>query len=398
MFLFHKTYAQVGIGTTTPDSSAILHLNDPKKGLLLTSIALTSANDAATIPSPATGLLIWNNGTGGFTPAGLYYWNNNQWNSLSSGSNNGTNTATSQWSTSGNNIGNYGGQNTNVSIGTSNYDDLVFKVNSNKIGRLGTNGGINFGASSSTFTNGVAFGNNAKTTANESTAIGTNANVSGQSSVALGHNAETTKNESAAIGANSKAFGFQSIALGYNSRTNSNSETALGYNSQTNNENSTALGSGAAAKGQFSTAIGYNSSTTQANAIVLGNSNANIGIGTSAPNVNAKIDVSGQYKLGTKGSIQKNQISFEVYTGGTNSLNAGETTVYNIPVSTEFQPSSTRATITVTPVPDFVGSTTFAITNARMSSSSNIQINLTNITGSSNTLTHGHFYVTINEF
>ena len=32
--------------------------------------------------------------------------------------------------------------------------------------------------------------------------------------------------------------------------------------------------------------------------------------------------------------------------------------------------------------------TNFAVTNARMSSLSNIQINLTNITGSSTTLTH----------
>lgn len=400
VFSFNRIQAQVGIGTTTPDSSAILHLNDPKKGLLLTSIALTSSSDATTIPSPATGLLIWNNGTGGFTPAGLYYWNNNQWNSLSANTNSGNNTNnnTSGWSTTGNNSGNYGGSNTNLSIGTSNYDDLIFKVNSANFGRLGTNGGVSFGTSTSTAVNGVALGNNAITTANESVAIGTNANVSGQSSVALGNNAQTNKNESAAIGANSKAFGFQSIALGYNSKTNSNSETALGYNAQTNSENSTALGSGALANGQFSTAVGYNASTNQANAIVLGNSIANVGIGTSTPNVSTKIDVNGQYKLGTKGSIQKNQISFEAYTGGTSNIAVGQTTVYDINIPAEYQPSSTRATITVTPAPDFVGSTTFAITNARMSSASNIQINLTNITGGSSTLTHGHFYVTINEF
>lgn len=398
--IFSKINAQVGIGTSTPDNSAILHLNNPNKGLLLTSIALTSVNDATTIPSPAIGLLIWNNGTGGFTPAGMYFWNNNQWNALSASNNSGNNTSinTGGWSTTGNNPGNYGGANTNLSLGTVNFDDLVFKVNSANFGRLGTNGGVSFGTSSSTVMNGVALGNNAVTTANESTAIGTNANVSGQSSVALGTNAQTNKNESAAIGANSKAFGFQSIALGFNSKTNSNSETALGFNSQTNGENSTALGSGANATGQFSTAVGYNATTNQANAIILGNSIANVGIGTSTPNVNTKIDVSGQFKLGTKGSIQKNQISFEAYTGGTNSLNSGQTTVYDIIIPAGYEPSSTRATITVTPAPDFVGNTTFSITNARLSSATNVQINLTNITSVAATLTHGHFYVTINEF
>ena len=73
-------FGQVGIGTTAPHSSSILHLNSTNKGLLLTSISLSSVTDASTIPSPATGLLVWNNGTGGLSPAGLYYWNNSQWN------------------------------------------------------------------------------------------------------------------------------------------------------------------------------------------------------------------------------------------------------------------------------------------------------------------------------
>nr|WP_314490529.1 hypothetical protein [uncultured Chryseobacterium sp.] len=453
VFLSSKMQAQVGIGTTTPDSSAILHLNDPKKGLLLTSIALTSATDALTIPSPATGLLIWNNGSGGFIPAGLYFWNNSKWNSLSGGASSFSNT-TSGWSTSGDNLGNYGGAGTNLSLGTSQFDDLIFKVNSSFAGRLGTNGNVVFGPSSSAFQNGVALGTNSTTTANESTAIGANSYVSGQQSVALGYNSRTTKNESAAVGTNSSASGFQSIALGYNSKTNSNGETALGHNAQTNGENSTALGSGSkaiglksvasgfnsqstgenslalgvgslssglnsAALGSYSqstaenavavgissistahnaTAIGYGASASQVNSVILGNSVANVGIGTSTPNINTKVDVYGQYKLGEKGSIQKNQISFEVYTGGANTLNAGETTVFDISVPAGFEPSTTRATITVTPAPDFVGNTTLAISNARMTSVSSVKINLTNLTNSPTTLTHGHFYVIINEF
>ncbi len=115
--------------------------------------------------------------------------------------------------------------------------------------------------------------------------------------------------------------------------TNSNSETAIGYNALTNNQNSTAVGSGASAAGQFSTAIGYEAATSQANAIILGNNNANIGIGTPTPNASTKLDVNGQYKLGEKGSVQKNQISFEAWPSvSVNNLAPGKSVTLEIPV------------------------------------------------------------------
>ncbi len=52
--------AQVGIGTGTPDSSAILDLAATNKGLLLTRVALTGTDDVTTIPSPKAGLIILN--------------------------------------------------------------------------------------------------------------------------------------------------------------------------------------------------------------------------------------------------------------------------------------------------------------------------------------------------
>ncbi|MCL9804713.1 hypothetical protein NAT51_04215 [Flavobacterium amniphilum] len=72
--------AQVGIGTTTPDPSAILHLESNSKGLLLPRIALTSKTDAATIASPVAGLLVYNTGLGGLSPEGLYQWKSGNWN------------------------------------------------------------------------------------------------------------------------------------------------------------------------------------------------------------------------------------------------------------------------------------------------------------------------------
>lgn len=76
----------VGIGTTTPHSSAILDVNTTnaaagsKKGFLGPKIALTSNTDQTTILNPAVGLLIYNLGTEPTFPIqGFLYWNGNEW-------------------------------------------------------------------------------------------------------------------------------------------------------------------------------------------------------------------------------------------------------------------------------------------------------------------------------
>lgn len=57
----------------SPDASAILDVNSSTKGLLIPRIALSSLTDASTIPTPATGLLIFNTNTAVTTGAGFYY-------------------------------------------------------------------------------------------------------------------------------------------------------------------------------------------------------------------------------------------------------------------------------------------------------------------------------------
>ncbi|PIF45609.1 trimeric autotransporter adhesin [Chryseobacterium sp. 52] len=443
-FLFNIfIHAQVGIGTPSPDPSAMLQINSKNKGMLLPSIALASSTDQLTIPNPAEGLMVWNNGTGTLADVGLYYWSKSRWNMISANAaNNGNNggvTPLAVWNNSATNSGNSAGADTNLSLGTNTSDDLVFKVNSTAVGRLGVNNSISFGTAANAAQNGIALGNsssayqgiaigtntsvtanesvalganskisgyqstavgfNAKVTVNEATAIGNNAEASGFQSVAMGYNAKTTTNDATALGKNSTASGFQSTAVGYNAKTNTNSETAVGYNTQTNNQNSTAVGSGANALGQFSTALGYGASTSQANTIVIGNNNANIGIGTGTPNTSAKIDVNGQYKLGEKGSVQKNQISFEAWPSvSVNNLAPGKSVTMEIPVPANLQPGSTRAAIVVSPAGDFAGNTSFSISNPRMTGTSSITINLTNISGNAESLYSTHFYVMVNEF
>jgi len=63
----------VGANVFTPDASAMLEVRANNKGILIPQVALTGVNDAATIASPATSLLVYNTGTGGLSPAGYYY-------------------------------------------------------------------------------------------------------------------------------------------------------------------------------------------------------------------------------------------------------------------------------------------------------------------------------------
>ena len=72
VLLTATTYAQVGVGTTTPDASAALDITSTTKGLLIPRMIETQ-RDA--ISSPATGLMIYQtDGTVGF-----YYYNGSSW-------------------------------------------------------------------------------------------------------------------------------------------------------------------------------------------------------------------------------------------------------------------------------------------------------------------------------
>ena len=76
-------FAQVGIGTSTPNSSAKLEIVATNQGFLPPRISLTATTDASTIGTPATGLLVYNTASAGsgataVTP-GYYYFNGTAW-------------------------------------------------------------------------------------------------------------------------------------------------------------------------------------------------------------------------------------------------------------------------------------------------------------------------------
>lgn len=65
----------IGIGTTSPDASAILDIKSTIKGLLVPRINLQSTIDKTTIASPAQTLLVYNTNGGVSTGTGFYYNN-----------------------------------------------------------------------------------------------------------------------------------------------------------------------------------------------------------------------------------------------------------------------------------------------------------------------------------
>jgi hypothetical protein len=79
-FIFWQaSFAQTGIGTSSPDASAKLDVSSTNKGFLPPRVTLTSGTDNSTIPNPATGLLVYNTGNNPNLVAGYYYWNGSSW-------------------------------------------------------------------------------------------------------------------------------------------------------------------------------------------------------------------------------------------------------------------------------------------------------------------------------
>jgi hypothetical protein len=74
--------AKVGGNPQSMHPSAALEVESANRGFLPPRVALTSITDAATIPAPAEGLLVYNNGSGALKEKGYYYWNGTQWTAI----------------------------------------------------------------------------------------------------------------------------------------------------------------------------------------------------------------------------------------------------------------------------------------------------------------------------
>jgi hypothetical protein len=125
-------YAQVGIGTVEPDSSAILDLTSTTQGLLVPRMTEDqringiSAN-LATGETIAKGLLVYQTDDTDTNPAGFYYYDGTDWKSFGGGG------ADNDWTINGNNI--FNTNSGNVGVG-ENFD--ATKLPSAKLHLKGT--------------------------------------------------------------------------------------------------------------------------------------------------------------------------------------------------------------------------------------------------------------------
>jgi hypothetical protein len=201
----------IGIGTATPDSSAILDLKAIDKGMLIPRVSTTGR---IAIKAPAKGLMVYDTTLNKF-----FYYTSALWAEVGN--------QPAHWSTLGNSNLPFG-----AAFGTNDATNLLFKVNGVQSGSIlwGALATTSFGYLSAQNPSGsgsTAFGHLALqyvSTGSDNTAVGVNA----LRNTNTGH--ENTAMGSAAMILNTS--GFQNTAVGAGALFNNNSNnvnTAIGY-------------------------------------------------------------------------------------------------------------------------------------------------------------------------
>ena len=261
--------AQIGIGTLTPDTSAVLELNSTSKGVLMPRM---STIDRDLIGNPVNGLLIYNTTTNGLEVFVISKWMGLVWMISGAGGStttyaiNSTNTAT------GENAAAIGGQNNNATglnaLAMGGSTNLATGENSSTVGGTtnlaeGLNSFVLGGSTNYAhgINSSVLGGSSANTVLKDNSAIigGTTNRVllnnavdlAGVTNIVDGDNAgilagtsNQTKNLNATVtgGTTNFAFGLNSGIMG-------------GHTNKANNENSTVIG------GSTNYALGINASS-----------------------------------------------------------------------------------------------------------------------------------------
>ena len=241
----------IGLGTTQPDSNAILDISSTSKGLLLPRL---STAQRKAMNNPSNGMLVYDTDS-----AMLYLRKNNSWNYLAL-----TASSSGSWATTGN----AGTSPSNNFIGTTDNQSLVFRVNNIQSGKIdqplnNTSFGYQTAASTTTGSLSTYIGYQAgyaNTTGSANTATGFGAlknNTTAVANTAFGTSAlfnTTTGGSNTCVGAyamQNNGTGSNNTAMGYaslGSNSNANGNTAYGAGSMQNNGtgiNNTAVGNGA---------------------------------------------------------------------------------------------------------------------------------------------------------
>lgn len=318
MILWQMGSAQnVGIGTLTPDPSAILDVNSTETGLLIPRM---TAAQRIVIATPAEGLLVYQIDE----MVGYYFFRTGAWIPIAD--------SETVWSLNGN-AGTIDGAHF---IGTTDDVPLTFKVNNNMAGRIDhvlANTFFGYRAGQvTTGANNTAIGTDAlllNTDGESNTAIGQHAlyyNTSGSSNTANGFQtleSNSTGSGNTGTGANTllsngtgsfnTGYGMESLVINSSGDFNTANGRGSLYNNDTGSYNTaigvsalftnstgtynTAIGSGAnVSSGNLinASAIGAGAMVTASNTIQLGDeavTTVNVGTGTTATLVTGGIQV-----------------------------------------------------------------------------------------------------------
>ena len=218
-----------GIGTTSPNPSAMLDVSSANKGMLIPRVALNAVSSFSPItgtPLNANALLVFNTTNNSELTSGYYYWNasSNKWIRLQD-----MLTPSTAWSTTGN-----AGLDFSTSFfGTIDNKPLRFKVNNEEFGGLWPTGELSIGKGAGRVLSctGSQYGNNSfgeKALANiscgsQNTAIGSFSLAeldNGDYNTAIGFAALSNQafDNSTAVGhyALNRSFAFGNTAVGKN--------------------------------------------------------------------------------------------------------------------------------------------------------------------------------------
>ena len=125
VFVSMSLSAQVGIGTTTPDASAMLQIDNTTQGILIPRMTQLQRN---AIVSPATGLLVFQTNS----TIGFYYYDGGSWSTFG---------GSSAWDI----LGNSGTTPATNMLGTADVQDLSLVTNSTAAIRITSNGEVGIG-------------------------------------------------------------------------------------------------------------------------------------------------------------------------------------------------------------------------------------------------------------
>lgn len=120
-------------------------------------------------------------------------------------------------------------------------------------------------------------------------------------------------------------------------------------------------------------------------------------LGLSTANPTAILDVDGNFRLGSKGTANKNLVNFEFVVGNGNTVNANSSLDLLIPIPAANTLTTTQANVSASPNADLPSG--ILVAWARVSGTGQVKLRLQNLTGSNITLSSTlKFYLTLIEF